>query len=242
MAIKIFADGANLAEIEELAADSRISGFTTNPTLMRKAGVKNYEAFCRGALELIGDKPISFEVFADDHEAMYRQAHTLAEWGENVYVKIPVTNSKGHNSLRVINSLNREGINVNVTAVFTAKQVAEIGRALNDSGYSAIISIFAGRIADTGRDPFHAMQHHVAGLAMLCPHVEVLWASPRQVLDVYEAERAGCHIITVTKAILDKMSLFVKDLEDYSLETVRMFHDDAKASGYKLAGAKVLMP
>jgi transaldolase len=238
MPIKIFADGADLVEIEELAADPRISGFTTNPTLMRKAGVENYEAFCRGALELIGDKPISFEVFADDEYLILDQARTIASWegAGNVYVKIPVTTTKGWPLNDVVRDLSIDGIKVNVTAVFTSEQIKYVGEALSHEKTPAIVSVFAGRIEDTGRSAFGYMHDYEPTLRLPQgrSHIELLWASPRQVKDIRTAERAGCQIITVTKALLDKMSLFDKDLDEYSLETVKMFYDDAKASGYTI--------
>ncbi len=233
MAIKIFLDGANLSDMEMFAKDDRISGFTTNPTLMHRAGVKNYEAFCRGALEMVEGKPISFEVFADDFDGMVTQALMIDSWGENIYVKIPVVYTNGTLTTEVIETLSEQGVKLNITAVFTQQQVVSVGQAVHPLT-DAIISIFAGRIADTGVNPATRMGYYVGILSILYPHVKVLWASPRQVLDIKEAERVGCDIITVTRSLLDKMALFGKDLDEYSQETVQMFYDDAKASGYRI--------
>ncbi len=223
--VKIYADGANLDEMKSLAP--KVDGFTTNPSLMRKAGVTDYLAFCRAAAAL--GKPISFEVFADEFAEMKRQARLLAALGSNVYVKIPITNTRGESSAGLITQLSAQGIKVNVTAVFTMNQVQTVEGALTST--PAIISIFSGRIADTGIDPKVACRF----ARKICrPETEVLWASTRELINIKQAEACGCDIITVPNDILRKMPLFAKDLAEYSLETVRMFHDDAKASGFTL--------
>ncbi len=236
MAIKIFLDGANLADMETFAVDPRISGFTTNPTLMRKAGVINYEAFCRGALDIIGDKqPISFEVFADEFDDMQRQAIIISEWGENVYVKIPVTNTRGESSVDLIRNLSHRGIKVNVTAVFTRRQCQIVGDALvSDKRTLSIVSVFAGRVSDTGRTAMGHMLECRRVLSDTGSRAELLWASPRSVYDIKSAEHAGCHIITITKDLLGKTALLGKDLDEYSLETVEMFYQDGQLAGYKI--------
>jgi transaldolase len=232
MNVKIFGDGADKATILELYKNPIIAGFTTNPTLMRKAGVKDYEAFALDILKSMPDRPISFEVFADEFDEMERQAHKIAAWGDNVYVKIPVTNTRGDVSYPLIQTLSHAGIKVNVTAITTQKQVLESCSVLN-GGAPAYVSIFAGRIADTGRDPVPDMQ---AALRYLAGHsnIELIWASPRELLNIFQADAIGCHIITATNDILKKLSLVGKDLQEYSLETVQMFYQDAQESGYKL--------
>lgn len=230
--IKLFADGADLAGIKEMAANPMIRGFTTNPTLMRKAGVTDYKEFAQKALTLIGKRPISFEVFADDFERMERQAREIASWGSNVYVKIPVTNTKGEFSGPPITRLSHAGVQLNVTAVMTVEQVERIAQCL-DTGGLAIVSVFAGRIADTGCDPIPLMTKAVNVLKGM-PKVELLWASPRELLNVFQADSTGCHIITATNDILKRLSLVGKDLDEYSLETVKMFYDDAQAAGYDI--------
>ena len=230
--IKLFADGADVAGIEALAADKRIAGFTTNPTLMRKAGIANYAAFGRRALEIVGNRPISFEVFADAPREIVRQARTLAGWGENVYVKIPVTMTDGASTEAVVRELTADGVRLNVTALMTTEQVHIVCAALAGTP-GAYVSVFAGRVADTGRDPLVAMQHN----AVICsqtPNIELIWASPRELLNVFQADAAGVHVITATHDILAKLSLVGKDLTAYSLETVKMFHDDAAAAGFTL--------
>lgn len=230
--MKIFADGADLESMIRLVDDPRISGFTTNPTLMRKAGVVDYEAFARKVLGTITDRPISFEVFADDNDEMLRQARLIASWGPNVYVKIPVTNTKGESTVPVIRALSAEGVHLNVTALMTVGQVEEIAAA-SAGGPGHVISVFAGRIADTGRDPIPIMRDSLVAIAS-DPALELLWASPREVLNIAQAEEAGVHIITVTTDLLAKLQGFGKDLDKFSLETVQMFHDDALAAGYVL--------
>jgi transaldolase len=230
--VKIFADGADLAGMRQLAGNPLVKGFTTNPTLMRKAGVTDYEAFARQALKAIPDRPISFEVFSDDFTEMRRQAGRIAGWGDNVYVKIPVTNTLGQSSAPLIRDLAGSGLKLNVTAVFTLRQVWEVTRALA-GGPPAIVSVFAGRIADAGVDP---VPHMAAALELVktAPGVELLWASPREVLNVVQADRVGCHIITATSDVLKKLDQLGKDLAAFSLETVKMFREDGLGAGYQL--------
>jgi transaldolase len=229
---KIFADGADLAALKKLCANPAIRGFTTNPTLMRKAGVSDYEVFARAALELVGDRPISFEVFSDDPAEMERQARILARWGSNVYVKIPVTNTRREQTDDLVRRLSHSGVHVNVTAVMTLGQVERLARCLH-GGAPSNISIFAGRIADTGVDPLPTMRKALE-LVAGAPNVEIIWASPRELLNLVQASDIGCHIITVTSDILAKLSLIGRDLDEYSLDTVRMFYDDATAAGFRL--------
>lgn len=233
--VKIFADGANQAEMFSLYRIPYVHGFTTNPTLMRKAGIRDYKRFAREILELIRDRPISFEVFADDFLEMEQQAYQLASWGSNVYVKIPVTNTKRESSAPLVARLSAAGVKVNVTAILTLDQVREACRAL-EGGAPACVSVFAGRIADTGRDPVPLMQAAIE-IARHAPNVEIIWASPRELLNVFQANAIGCHIITVTSDLLKKLELVGKDLAEYSLETVQMFYQDALASGYELRPA-----
>lgn len=216
----------------ELYANPLIRGFTTNPTLMRRAGVADYEGFAHEVLAAIRDRPISFEVFADDFPEMERQAHKIAAWSDQVYVKIPVTNSRAEPSSDLIRRLSHSGVKVNVTALLAPEQVREVAGALL-GGAPACVSVFAGRIADTGRDPVPLM---AAAVEVLRPHpqVELIWASPRELLNVFHADSVGCHIITVTSDVLRKLSLVGKDLRDYSLETVQMFRNDALKAGYLL--------
>lgn len=230
--IKLFADGADRAQIASLASDHRISGFTTNPTLMRKAGVEDYRAFARDALGLVGDRPISFEVFADDFEEMERQALELASWGTQVYVKIPVTDPTGESSTKLLHRLAAEGVHLNVTAILTLGQVASVVDTLRD-GPPCLVSVFAGRIADAGVDPVPVMAA-AAEIVHTAPNAELLWASPREVLNVIQADAVGCDVITMTADVLAKLPLLGRDLDEYSLETVRMFHSDAAAAGYEL--------
>ncbi len=225
LSIKIFADGADLSEMERLAHDPVIRGFTTNPTLMRKAGVTSYHAFAEQVLAAIPDLPVSFEVLSDDVDHMAAEARLIGAWGENVYVKVPITNTAGESTLRVVEELSWDGVKLNVTALTTVEQAFAAARSLT-SGTPAIISMFAGRIADTGRDPVPMMTAVADALAGQ-PAVELLWASPRELLNVFHASDAGCHIITVTGDLLAKRQLIGKDLDVYSLETVRMFFNDA---------------
>jgi len=230
--VQIFADGADKAGILELYRQPYIKGFTTNPTLMRKAGVKDYERFAREILEQISNRPISFEVFADEEPEMERQARKIARWGSNVYVKIPVTNTRREPMYRLIHRLSAEGIQVNATALLALDQVTHVAKAL-DGGAPSYISVFAGRVADTGRDPVPVMK---SALEIMAPNrkCQLVWASPRELLNIFQADEIGCHIITVTSDVLKKIPLIGKDLHDYSLETVQMFHSDAARSGYKL--------
>jgi transaldolase len=231
--VKLFADGADLAGIKEMASNPAIKGFTTNPTLMRKAGIADYKGFARQALQVVGDRPISFEVFADDFGGMESQAHEIASWGKNIYVKIPVTNTQGEFAGALIERLSRAGVQVNVTALMTVEQVRLVTERLA-SDTPAIISVFAGRVADTGRDPMPIMAEAVTVMRAK-PKAELIWASPRELLNIVQAAQVGCHIITATNDILKKLSLIGKDLNAYSLETVEMFYKDAKAAGYSIA-------
>jgi transaldolase len=230
--VKVFADGANLASMTELARNPRISGFTTNPTLMKAAGITDYRAFARDVLAAIPDRSISFEVFSDEIDEMERQAREIASFGENVYVKIPVSNTRGESTGPLIRELSHAGVKVNVTALMTLEQVRDVlGNVAG--GAPSYISVFAGRVADTGRDPIPVM---AAAVEALRPHpeVELIWASPRELLNVFQADAIGCHIITVTPEVLKKLSLVGKDLDEYSLETVKMFRADAVAAGFSL--------
>ena len=230
--IQIFADGANLGEIANLTTNPLIQGFTTNPTLMRQAGVDDYAGFAKDMLALVGDRPVSFEVFADDFDDMQRQAMEIASWGDNVFVKIPITNTKGEASAPLVERLMGEGVSVNVTAIMTIDQVRDTAAVL-DNGVPAVVSVFAGRIADTGVDPVPVMAECRDILADN-PAAQLLWGSPREVLNVYHAEEAGCDIITVTHGLLAKLDAIGKDLGDFSLDTVKMFYSDGLAAGYRL--------
>jgi transaldolase len=230
--VKIFADGADKNGIIEIGKHAYIKGFTTNPTLMRKVGITDYEKFSREVLELIGDRPISYEVFADDFAEMERQARKITTWGKNVYVKIPVTNTKREKANVMIERLAKDGIQLNVTALMTVEQVREVTAAVKDGPHS-YISVFAGRIADTGVDPVPLMTEALKVMKD-APKAELIWASPRELLNIFHAESIGCHVITVTNDILAKLKLLGKDLSDYSLETVQMFHKDGEASGFRL--------
>ncbi len=232
LTIKLFADGADLDEMVKAYESGNIQGFTTNPTLMRAAGITDYVAFAKKVLEKITDLPISFEVFSDELDEMERQAKLIAEWGDNVYVKIPVTNTKGVSTAPIIESLSKAGVKLNVTAVFTEAQVEWITEAL-DAGTPSVISVFAGRVANTGRDPMPHMKRAVE-IAKKNPKAEVLWASPREALNIIQAQECGCHIITATPSILGQVKNFGKDLSQFSLETVKMFYDDASSAGYTL--------
>ena len=229
---RIFADGADLDGIRALAANPRIAGFTTNPTLMWKAGLTDYAEFAQRLLERITKHPISFEVFADDADEMRRQAHLIASWGENVYVKIPVTTTTGESMAPLVRELSETGVKVNVTALFTTAQVELITAALKD-GAPSYISVFAGRIADAGIDPVPIMARSVE-IMTEAPRAELIWASPREILNLVQADQVGCHIITITHDLLKKLDCLGKGLEQYSLETVQMFHGDAVAAGFTL--------
>jgi transaldolase len=230
--IKIFADGADLDAILRLARDPRIRGFTTNPTLMRKAGIADYEAFGRQVLAAVPDRPVSLEVFADDFPTMERQARAIAGWGANAYVKIPITDTAGTSSAPLVERLSAEGIALNVTALLTLDQVRATAAAL-DPAASAVVSVFAGRIADTGVDPVPLMEQALRILTAR-PRAELLWASPRELLNIVQADAIGCHIVTVTGDLLAKLPLLGKDLATYSRETVEMFRRDALAAGYSI--------
>jgi len=229
---RIFADGADIDGILALVADPRIAGFTTNPTLMRRVGLTDYSRFARELLEHVTRHPISFEVFADGAEEMRRQACTIASWGENVYVKIPVTSTSGESMAPLARELSEEGVKVNVTALFTTAQVELITAAVAD-GAPSYISVFAGRIADAGVDPLPIIARSVQIIEQ-APRAELIWASPREVLNLIQADEMGCDIITMTHDLLRKLDGLGKDLQQYSLETVRMFHDDAVAAGFSL--------
>lgn len=230
--VKLFADGADLKGMREMAANPLIKGFTTNPTLMRKAGISNYRAFARDVLDAIPNRPVSFEVFADDFGEMEEQALEIASWAANVNVKIPVTNTKGEFSGSLVERLSKAGVVLNVTAVMTLDQVRSLTERL-DNNTAAFISIFAGRIADTGRDPIPIMASAVE-LMRAKPRAELIWASPRELLNVFQADAVGCHVITATNDILKKLSLVGKDLNVYSLETVAMFYTDAQLAGFRI--------
>jgi transaldolase len=230
--IKLFADGADIEDMRRLANLSHIQGLTTNPTLMAKAGVSDYESFAKEVLTFIKDKPISFEVFSDDFDDMERQANKIAGWGENIYVKIPITNTKGDSSAALVKHLSANGVKLNITALLTLEQVNTVHDALSPDT-PAIVSVFAGRVADTGRDPIPMM---VSAKEILAdqPKTELLWASPREVLNIIQADQSGCHIITATSGILNKLSKLDYDLEKFSLDTVRMFYNDAQKAKYTL--------
>lgn len=231
--VKIFADGADIDGITKLAKNSAIKGFTTNPSLMRKAGIDDYEAFARKLISAIPDRPLSFEVFADEIDEMIAQGKVISSWGRNVNVKIPVTTTSGTFTGPVISTLARSGVVVNVTAVMTVAQVERIAECLS-ADVPAIVSVFAGRIADTGRDPVPVMTASLQALRDR-PKAELLWASPRELLNIFQADEIGCHIITVSHDVLAKLSIVGKNLDEYSLETVKMFYKDATAAGYRIS-------
>ena len=228
--IKIFADGANLEEMKKTYKEGLVKGFTTNPTLMKKDGVKDYVTFAKAVLGEIKDLPISFEVFTDDFESMERQARIIGGWGENVYIKIPVSNTMGEPSYSLISKLSGEGYKLNVTAIMTTAQVQKVTDAL-DNSTPAIVSVFAGRVADTGRDPKPAMRESLEILKAK-PNAELLWASSRELLNIFQAEECGCHIITVTNDLFKKFRMVGMDLDELSLDTVKMFYNDAASAGY----------
>lgn len=230
--VKIFADGADKAGMLDMYRNPLISGFTTNPTLMRKAGITDYAAFAKDILHAIPDKPISLEVFSDDFVEMERQAREIASWGSNVYVKIPITNTSGQSSVKLLEVLCSAGIRVNVTAMMTLEQVQEVAPVLR-RGPGAYVSVFAGRIADSGRDPVPIMKKAVESLKPY-PAIELIWASPREVLNVVQASEIGCDIITMTNDLIKKIPLLGKGLDEFSLDTVKMFHEDAREAGYSL--------
>lgn len=228
--VKIFADGADLNTMFAMYEKPYIKGLTTNPTLMRKAGIKNYKAFAKDVLEVVKHKPISFEVFSDDFDKMISQAQEIASWGSNVNVKIPITNTHGKETLMAIKHLSDRGVTLNITAIMTVAQVQSVLDVINPTT-NAFISIFAGRIADTGRDPVPIMRDSL-NLMQAAPKTELIWASPRELLNVVQADGIGCHVITATTEILNKLELIGKDLSQYSLETVKMFKQDAESSEY----------
>ncbi|MBC8457498.1 MAG: transaldolase [Deltaproteobacteria bacterium] len=230
--IKIFADGADKEGMLEMYRQPYIKGFTTNPTLMRKAGVSDYEAFAMDIIQTIPDRPISFEVFSDNFDEMERQALKITKWGENVYVKIPVMNTRGESSLGLVRRLADAGVKVNVTAMMPLSQVRDMAKVLA-GGPASYLSVFAGRISDSGRDPVPVMAEAVE-ICTNHPNMELIWASPRELLNIFQADAIGCHIITVTNDVLKKLSLIGKDLHEFSLDTVKMFHDDALKAGYTL--------
>lgn len=230
--IKLFADGAEKKSMLELYRNPLIQGFTTNPTLMRKAGIQDYEAFARDILAAIPDRSISLEVFADDFGEMERQARLIASWGKNVYVKIPVTNTKSEPAYDLIRRLSQAGICLNITALMTLGQVRDVAAALA-GGAPSYVSVFAGRVADTGRDPVPLMAAAVE-MVSIHPGMELIWASPRELLNIFQADAVGCHIITATPDILQKLSSVDKDLLEFSLDTVKMFHTDATKSGFSV--------
>jgi transaldolase len=230
--VQIFADGADKAGMLEMYGKPYIKGLTTNPTLMKKVGITDYRAFCKDILTNIKDKPLSFEVFSDDFAEMERQAMEIASWGENVYVKIPVTNTKQETCYSLVNKLGMQKVKMNVTAIMTMTQVRDVVAALNPN-VPSYVSVFAGRIADTGRDPVPMMAAAVEMLKV-APSAELIWASPRELLNIFQADDVGCHVITVTNDILKKLSLVGYDLDTYSLDTVKMFYNDAVAAAFKL--------
>lgn len=230
--VKIFADGAELHTISQLSRNPIIKGFTTNPTLMRKANIVDYREFALHVLSIVGDRPVSFEVFSDEFIEMERQALEIASWGKNVYVKIPITNTRGEFSGSLVQRLSAAGVQVNVTALLTSEQVQEIARCLSDEAAS-FVSVFAGRIADTGRDPVPIMAEAVEMLGSR-PKAELIWASPRELLNIFHADSIGCQIITATSDVLAKLDLVGKDLDAYSLDTVTMFRNDAIKAGYSI--------
>ena len=230
--IDLYADGADVRDMIAARESGVVKGFTTNPTLMKKSGVTDYEAFAKDALKAVSGMPISFEVFADDFAEMERQARRICTWGDQVFVKIPITNTKGESAVPLIKRLSDARVKLNITAILTVKQVRETVAALN-AGTPAIVSVFAGRIADTGRDPVPLMKE-CATITKQKPKAQLLWASPRELLNIFHAEECGCQIITVTSDILKKLAMVGKPLEDLSLDTVKMFYNDASAAGFKL--------
>lgn len=230
--IKIFADGANIEDIIELNKLDYVSGFTTNPSLMKKAGINDYKSFALEVVKFVKDKPISFEVFADDLQEIEEQALIINEWGKNINVKIPVTNTKGVSTADIISRLSEKGVFFNVTAIFNLSQIKEILKELKNDK-KVILSVFAGRIADTGVDPEPVMSE-IVNYSKSHKKAEILWASPRELINIYQADKIGCHIITVQKEIINKIKLIGKDLNTYSLETIKMFYKDATEAGFKI--------
>jgi transaldolase len=238
---KIFADGAEKAGMLEMYNNPLISGFTTNPTLMKKAGIKDYKEFAQDILKFITDKPISFEIFSDDFDEMEKQSIEIAKWGSNVIVKIPITNTKAESSVNLINKLSSKGIKINATAMMTIDQVISVLPGLSE-GPGGYVSIFAGRVADAGVDPVPIMKE-IMNLLQNYSNIELIWASPRELFNIVQANQIGCHIITVTNDILKKLPTIGKDLKEFSLDTVKMFYNDASAAGYtiKYSSEKVLL-
>lgn len=230
--IKIFSDGAFIKEMVRAYLEKSVDGFTTNPTLMRKVGITDYEQFAKNVLEEIKDMPISFEVFSDDLGDMEREARKIASWGDNVYVKIPITNTKGEKTIPLIQKLSQDGIKLNITAILTIDQVALVATALSRETPS-VVSVFAGRIADTGMNPLPVMKE-AAKILSVNPKIELLWASTREILNLAQAEECGCHIITIPPDILKKVPMLGKNLTEVSLDTVKTFYNDAQASGFKI--------
>lgn len=228
--IKIFADGANVTEMKKVYSEGIVKGFTTNPTLMKKDGVKDYVAFAKDVLSEIKDMPISFEVFTDDFESMERQAREIGSWGDNVFIKIPITNTKGEPSYELIKKLSDDGMKLNITAILTLEQIKNVSKSINEET-PAIVSLFAGRIADTGRDPIPYIKESL-NILKGNSNAELLWASSRELLNIFQAEECGCHIITVTNDLLKKLQMVNKDLKELSLDTVKMFYNDASSAGY----------
>jgi transaldolase len=230
--IDLYADGADVRDMVAARESGIVKGFTTNPTLMKKSGVTDYAAFAKEALKAVSGMPISFEVFADEFDEMERQARMITTWGEGVYVKIPITNTKSHSSIPLIRRLAGAGVKLNITAILTLEQVRDVVDAINPD-IPAVVSVFAGRIADTGRDPVPLMREAV-NIVKAKPKAQLLWASPRELLNIIQAEEVGCHIITVTSDILKKLAGVGKSLDELSLDTVKMFYNDASAAGFKL--------
>ena len=230
--VKIFADGADKVSMLDMYSKPYIKGLTTNPTLMNKAGIKDYRNFCKNILSTIKNKPVSFEVFSDDFDVMERQALEISSWGDNVYVKIPIMNTKKEKCYSLVNRLIKEKVKLNVTAIMTLAQIENVANVL-DPSVPSYVSVFAGRIADTGRDPLPLMEQAVKLLEPL-PASELIWASPRELLNIFQADEIGCHVITVTNDILKKLKMVGYDLEEYSLDTVKMFYNDALVAGYSL--------
>lgn len=230
--IHLYADGADVRDMIAARESGIVKGFTTNPTLMKKVGVTDYSAFAKEALKAVSGMPISFEVFADEFDEMERQARLITTWGDGVFVKIPITNTKGQSAIQLIKRLAAAGVKLNITAILTLDQVRDVVAAL-DPKIPAVVSVFAGRIADTGRDPVPLMRE-AAKMVSARPKAQLLWASPRELLNIFQAEEVGCHIITVTSDILKKLAGVGKSLDELSLDTVKMFYNDASAAGYKL--------
>lgn len=230
--IKIFADGADLVSIKQLLKNKLIKGFTTNPTLMKKAGVKNYEIFSKSVAKLVYPKSVSLEVFSDDLDEMYSQAKVISSWGKNIFVKIPIINTMGFSTNRIVKKLSDEKVNLNITAIFTFKQIKNVIRVLNKNS-NTILSIFAGRIADSGRNPEYLIKKSLK-ISKKYKRIQILWASTREAYNIIQADNCGCHIITISDDIINKVKYFGKNLNTFSKETVKMFYNDAKSSGFKI--------